>query len=82
MLRQDLVAGLAEFRTMLLQAGEHGGIAVAHHGAAMTGDIAGTGIMTLLLLRRHLRCQQEEWKKDNNSGHLRNASQRNDIAGR
>jgi hypothetical protein len=50
-IRQHLIAALAEPGAVLLQAGEHGTIAIVHHGAAEAADIARTGIMAGLLLR-------------------------------
>ena len=45
MIGQHLVAGLADAGAVLLQTGEHGGIAVIHHRAAMTRDVARASIV-------------------------------------
>ena len=45
MIGQHLVAGLADAGAVLLQTGEHGGIAVIHHRAAMTRHVARAGIV-------------------------------------
>ncbi len=46
---QDLVAALADARAMLLQAGQHGRVAVIHDRTAVTRHVAGTGVVLALL---------------------------------
>ncbi|MGY3122223.1 hypothetical protein ACVWXN_008560 [Bradyrhizobium sp. i1.4.4] len=50
-IRQHLVAGFAEAGTVLLEASEHGAIAIVHHGTAEARHIARAGIVAGLLLR-------------------------------
>jgi hypothetical protein len=50
-LGQHLLAALAELRAILLQAGEHGAIAIVHHGTAEARNVARASIMAGLLLR-------------------------------
>jgi hypothetical protein len=65
---QYFLARLAQPGAVLLQAGQHGLIAFAHDGAAMTGNIAGAGVMALLL-RRRPRGHQNKRNDEENSGH-------------
>src|SRR6185437_4590353 len=69
-LDQNLVAALADAGAVFLQAGEHGLVAVIHHLAAVTRDIARAGVVAGLLLRRSHRGQNEKRNDQNKSGHL------------
>jgi hypothetical protein len=46
---QHLVAGLGETGAMLLQARQHGLVAIIDHGAAKAGDVARAGVVSHLL---------------------------------
>jgi len=65
-LSQNLLAGLAQSGSVLLQTGQHGLVTVAHHRAAMTRDIAGAGVMALLLRRRRASHQHKRDHNENN----------------
>jgi hypothetical protein len=65
---QNLLAGLAESLTVLLQARQHDVVAVIHMRAAKTRDIPRAGVMSLLLRRRR-RTQQNERKNKKKSRH-------------
>jgi hypothetical protein len=70
---QNLVAGLADPGAVLLQARQHGLVAIIHHGPAMPGDVAGAGVVPRLLLGRSRRNQKTGQSKRNDqkkSGHL------------
>ena len=67
--RQRLLAGLAEPRAVLLQAGQHHLIAVIEMRAAKARGVPRAGIMPLLLRGRRRR-DQNEWKSKKKSGHL------------
>jgi hypothetical protein len=59
-LGQNFLAGLAQAAAVLLQACQHGLIAIAHYRPAMTRHVAGAGVMPLLLRRRR-RSHQDDW---------------------
>src|ERR1700744_3982587 len=42
---QDLVTGLGDLRTMILQAGQNGEITLVHHVAAETLHVTGAGLL-------------------------------------
>jgi hypothetical protein len=65
-----LLAGFAEPRAVLLQAGQHHLIAVIEMRAAKARRIPRAGIMTLLLLRESRGRDQNKRKHENKSGHL------------
>ena len=67
--RQCLLAGLAEPRAVLLQAGQHHLIAVIEMRAAKARRIPRAGIMTLLLRESRGRDQNKR-KHEKKSGHL------------
>ena len=67
--RQRLLAGLAEPRAVLLQAGQHHLIAVIEMRAAKARRIARAGVMPLLL-RVSRRRDQNKRKHEKKSGHL------------
>ena len=56
--RQHFLAGLADPRAVLLQAGQHDLVAVIHIGAAKSRDVASAGIVPLL--RRSRGCDQKQ----------------------
>jgi hypothetical protein len=60
---QNLFAALADPGTVLLEACQHGRIAVIHHSPAMTCDVARAGIMSPL--RRSRGSQNDERNKRN-----------------
>ena len=65
---QDLRAGLAEAGAVLLQTGQHGLVAVIHHGPAMARNVARAGVMALLLRRRR-GSHHNERNDEKKSGH-------------
>jgi hypothetical protein len=54
-----LVAGMTDARAISLQALQYNGVAVIHDGAAKTRDIAGAGVVALLLRKGVGRKQRQ-----------------------
>jgi hypothetical protein len=79
-INQNLFAALADLGAILLEARQHGLVAIIHHRAAMPGDIAGASVIPgLLLLRRGRRGQKDQWKDRNDQkkfAHLLNPLRR------
>jgi hypothetical protein len=44
---QDLIAGMGQLGTIVLQAGQHGKVVLIHHGATVFLNIAGAGLLFL-----------------------------------
>ena len=68
--RQHLLAGLADLRAVLLQAGQHDLIAILHLRPAKPRDVARAGVMPRLLLRRGARGHQDQGNDEKKFGHL------------
>ena len=68
-LLQHLIAGAGDAGAVLLQAGQHGGIAGVHVSAAEAGDVARAGIMALLVLRGGSGSKHNERNDEKQSGH-------------
>ena len=66
-IRQGLLAGLAEPGAILFQARQHDLVAVIHMSPAKPRDVAGTGVMPRL--RRSRRGHQNQRKDEKKSGH-------------
>src|SRR5690349_7255407 len=66
---QRRLAGLAQPRAVLLQAGQHNHVAVIEMGAAEARGIARAGILALLLRRGAGGRDQDKRNRQNKSGH-------------
>src|SRR5881227_2064346 len=68
--RQYLLAGLADLGAVLLQAGQHDLIAILHVRPAIPRNVARAGVMSLLLLRRSGRRDQNQGNDEKDLAHL------------
>src|SRR3954470_2577638 len=68
--RQHRLTGFADARAVLLQACQHDLVAFLHVRAAKPRDVAGAGVMSLLLLRLSRGCDQNQRNDEKDLGHL------------